>query len=161
MNRDHSLQSDAWAEVYRWAYRFLRDHHGALDATQEVMLRAVQSRGAEIQNDLGWLRRVTINHCIDARRKKRPLQTEVLESVDESTSPLRAMIASETTDTISRALSRLTEQQQAVLLAKTYDGQTFAAIAESMHLSIGTVKTHYLRALRTMRNTLGQLKEYS
>lgn len=159
MKRDIDLQSDAWANVYRWAYRFMRNHDGALDATQEVMLRSVQHGGANIKNDLGWLRRITVNHCIDALRKKRPVAVEELEPPNRQPSPVSEAIGTEAAEMIAAALERLTEQQRAVVIAKTYDGETFAKIAESMNLSIGTVKTHYLRGLSTLRNVLGKLRE--
>jgi DNA-directed RNA polymerase specialized sigma24 family protein len=41
-----------------------------------------------------------------------------------------------------------------VLIAKVYDQETFAEIAESMDLAVPTVKTHYVRALRAMRRSL-------
>jgi RNA polymerase sigma-70 factor (ECF subfamily) len=137
----------------------MRNHEGALDATQEVMLRSVQHGGAHINNDLGWLRRVTVNHCIDALRKKRPVTVEALEPVNRQPSPVNEAIALETAHLITLALDKLTEQQRAVVMAKTYDGETFATIAESMHLSIGTVKTHYLRGLSSLRNALQKLRE--
>ncbi|MCA9251137.1 MAG: sigma-70 family RNA polymerase sigma factor [Phycisphaerales bacterium] len=160
MRSDPTSQSDAWANVYRWAYRFMRNHDGAMDATQEVMLRSVQHGGANIRNDLGWLRRITVNHCIDTLRKKRPAIVEELEPPNRHPSPVHEAIGTETAELITTALEKLTEQQRAVVVAKTYDGETFAAIAESMGLSIGTVKTHYLRGLSTLRNALGKLREY-
>ncbi|GJM25852.1 MAG: DNA-directed RNA polymerase sigma-70 factor [Phycisphaerae bacterium] len=156
---DPNIHPDAWANVYRWAYRFMRNHEGALDATQEVMLRSVQHGGANIKNDLGWLRRITANHCIDALRKKRPVTVESLEPANRQPSPVSEAITLETAEMITTALDKLTEQQRAVVMAKTYDGETFATIAESMNLSIGTVKTHYLRGLSTLRNVLGKLRE--
>ncbi len=159
MKIEPKIEREAWASVYQWAYRMLRNHDGALDATQEVMLRSVQYRGADIKNDRGWLRRITVNHCIDALRKKRPVAVESLEPVNRQPSPVGEAISIETAEMVTTALDKLTEQQRAVVVAKTYDGETFASIAESMNLSVGTVKTHYLRGLTTLRNALGKLRE--
>ncbi len=159
MDQDSKRDQDARASVYRWAYRMLRNHDGALDATQEVMLRSVQHGGAKVKNDLGWLRRITINHCIDAMRKKRPIAVDALEPTNRQPSPVGAAISVENRELITLALAKLTEQQRTVVMAKTYDGETFAAIAKSMNLSVGTVKTHYLRGLKALRNALGILRE--
>ncbi|NOX59141.1 MAG: RNA polymerase sigma factor [Planctomycetes bacterium] len=165
----HEFESDAWATVYRWAYRFLRDHHSALDATQEVMLRWVRLRPsdvdqadvsqADVDQDVAWLRRVTVNHCIDSIRKKKPVSTDALEPVDPNRSPLSEAISSETQRVVTLALEQLTDRQRAVLLAKIYEGDTFAEIAQSMQLALGTVKTHYLRALRTLRDALRSMEK--
>ena len=51
-------------------------------------------------------------------------------------------------------MSRLTDVQQAVLVAKVYDEMTFAAVASELGLAVSTVKTHYLRAVRAVGDRL-------
>ena len=41
-----------------------------------------------------------------------------------------------------------------MLIAKVYDGLTFAQIAAELKLAVPTVKTHYLRALSAVRDRL-------
>ena len=57
-------------------------------------------------------------------------------------------------DAAATALRKLTEIQRAVLVAKVYDTMTFAQIAAELDLAVSTVKTHYLRAVRALRNQL-------
>ena len=57
-------------------------------------------------------------------------------------------------DEIALALDKLTETQRGELVAKIYDELTFSNIADEMGLALSTVKTHYLRAIRTVRNRL-------
>ncbi len=56
-----------------------------------------------------------------------------------------------------RARSRrtLTPPQRSILVAKACDEETFDAIAQSMGIAASTAKTHYVRALRRMRELLG------
>ena len=61
----------AKAQVYRWAYRLMQNEHDALDATQTVLLKALRSPGESGPNKTAWLKKVTINHCIDQIRKQR------------------------------------------------------------------------------------------
>jgi len=58
-------------------------------------------------------------------------------------------------DEIAGALAVLTDAQRSVLIAKVYDGQTFAQIAADLGVAVPTVKTHYLRAVRAVRDRLG------
>ena len=57
---------------------------------------------------------------------------------------------------LAGAIERLTESQRGVLIAKVYDGLTFAQIAAELNLAVPTVKTHYLRALSAVRSHLSK-----
>jgi DNA-directed RNA polymerase specialized sigma24 family protein len=41
-----------------------------------------------------------------------------------------------------------------VLIARTYEGLTFAEIAVELGIAVPTVKTHYLRAVSAVRDRL-------
>lgn len=142
-------------DIYAWAFRLLGRHHDALDVVQDVFIRwDAQCRAEPPAQPRGWLRRVTLNRAIDSfrRRDREPTATAdanafVLHRADEAEQrALRADIAA--------AMAALTEAQRSVLIAKVYDGLTFAAIAAEAGLSASTVKTHYLRAIRAVRDRL-------
>ncbi len=146
------------ARVYQWAYRLLQNHHDALDATQDVLMKWLRHAGREIESGEAWLRRTTVNHCIDLIRKRRPVpmgdgaaslpQRDRWSATDED---LR--------DRIAAGLSRLTDSQRATVVAKVYDGQKFTTIAGSLGVSVSTAKTHYIRGLRALRASLADLGE--
>ena len=148
---------DHRAQVYAWAYRLVQNHHDALDVTQEVFIkwwRATSDGSAPGGNPLGWLRRVTVNLAIDAVRsaaRKASRRPAAGPAVADAPDPVRR----ETARRIAEALQTLTERQRCVVVAKVYDGCTFARIAGQLGTSIPTVKTHYLRALQTLRQKLG------
>jgi RNA polymerase sigma-70 factor (ECF subfamily) len=141
------------AEIYRWAYRFLRNHHDALDATQDVLVKWLKVSGEHIESRKAWLRRTTTNHCIDLLRRKRTTSTPQAERIDTQT-PLATASDRELREAIAAGLAKLSDQQRAVVVAKVYDRETFASIAESMGLSVSSVKTHYLRGLRGLREAV-------
>jgi len=150
---DHGeVDEVAATHIYGWAYRLLQDHHDALDATQEVLLRWVAG-GRSARNRRAWLRRTTINHCIDLLRLRRrriaAFRDEVL--IDK---PDFAPARRELHLAIADSLHRLPRRQRDVIVAKVYDHQTFAAIADDMGISVSTVKTHYVRALAALREPL-------
>ena len=153
-------------EVYGWAYRLLGCHHDALDVVQDVFLRwdAQCTREAPARPH-GWLRQVTLNRAIDLRRRRRAAP----ESGDNAASrgirhdvqqqaiggDAAARLDQEVLrDDIAAALSLLSDAQRGVLVAKVYDEMTFARIGDEMGLAVSTVKTHYLRAVRTVRDRL-------
>ena len=145
-------------EVYTWAYRLLGRHHDALDVAQDVFLRWVdQCASAPPRNPRAWLRKVTIHRAIDCRRSNTRRRTREAMSpalpvhVDES-----KVARDELRSDIADAVETLSEMQQSVLFAKVYDGLTFARIAAELEIAVPTVKTHYLRALCSLRDRLGQ-----
>lgn len=151
------------AQVYSWAYRLLQNHHDALDVVQEVLVKWWQAKlkGDAPANPIGWLRRVTVNLAIDAiRSAARKPEVRLARTAADATKTCPTAGATdeptqrETAERIAAALAALTDRQRAVVVAKVYDGCTFAQIAEQMALSLPTVKTHYLRALQTLRHKL-------
>lgn len=145
-------------QVYSWAYRFLGRHHDALDVVQDVFLRwNQQCTQARPSQPRGWLRRVTLNRTIDVSRKRQAGAVSMtpmmkMPAVDDATvEPLdRATLRQD----IASALDRLTDIQRSVLVAKVYDEMTFAEIATELSIAISTVKTHYLRAVKAVRDRL-------
>jgi len=145
-------------DIYGWAYRVLGRHHDALDVVQDVFLKwSAQCDTKPPDSPRGWLRRVTVNRAVDAFRRSReqPAAAEtMLRLVPASGDVSGAANRSELRADIAAALDDLTEHQRAVLVAKVYDGLTFAEIAAELDVAVPTVKTHYLRALRAVREKL-------
>ena len=148
-------------EVYAWAYRLLGRHHDALDVVQEVYLRWARQCDQEVPTyPRGWLRRVAVNQAIDLRRRGQVLPMASIDAVPDrlvSTSwqagvpvDLEAF-----RQDVASAMAELSPSQQGVVVAKIYDGLTFVRIAEEMDVAVPTVKTHFLRAIRHLRDRLG------
>lgn len=168
--------------VYAWAYRLLGRHHDALDVVQEVFLKWVdQCRASPPSRPRGWLRRSTLNQAVDFIRRRRAHERAVegrsralpargipVDSADvdahESTEPGLDVPGVLDSDgeawrwRVADAMGELTEPQRTVLAAKVFDDLTFARIADEQSLSVSTVKTDYLRALRSLRDRLNTMK---
>jgi len=145
-------------QVYGWAYRLLGRHHDALDVVQDVFLRwDRQCAESQPVQPMGWLRRVTVNRAIDLRRRRKDAPSFVEEAAGQSASPVgeveRADLGMLRRD-IAIALETLSDMQRTVLIAKVYDEKTFAQIAEETESAVSTIKTHYLRAVRAVRDRL-------
>jgi len=143
-------------DVYRWAYRLLGRHHDALDVAQDVLVRWVRQRREDVPaQPRAWLRRVTTNRAIDVVRARR--ERPAADQAERHAGPFGGRSvpeAAELRDAVTDALTRLSEMQRTVLIAKVFDGQTFAQIAAEHALAVPTIKTHYLRAVRAVRDRL-------
>jgi len=145
-------------DVYAWAYRLLGRHHETLDVVQDVFLKwTAQCNQSVPDHPKSWLRQVTMNRAIDVIRKNQRSLEQISDIDTTVSSPARSMDRAERSELrqdIAMALDRLTDHQRSVVVAKIYDGMTFAQIAEEMKLAVSTVKTHYLRAIRVVRDRL-------
>lgn len=132
-----------------WAHAHGLDSASALDVSQEVFVRLLAapptfpSRGAQI----AWLRRVTSNLCIDILRSKchSPLGTHL------GAPAAPGSISEEEQRALRGAVGDLTEMQRLVLFAKAVEQATFASIAHDLEISVPTAKTHYRRAIESLR----------
>lgn len=144
--------------VYGWAYRLLGHHHDALDVVQDVFVSWMRQCAREVpRQPCGWLRTVTMNRAMtlrrgDAARPNRPLTNELPAAA--LARPFAEADQTVLRGAVNTALDELTEIQRCVLVAKVYDGLTFRKIAEEQELAVSTVKTHYLRAVRALRDRL-------
>jgi RNA polymerase sigma-70 factor (ECF subfamily) len=142
--------------VYRWAAAHGLDHHQRLDVIQETFARLLASHPhfPHEASQVAWLRRVASNLAVDHHRRRRT----------GSLSPDAAALAEvvrdpglrEDAQRLGASLARLTEMQRLVLLAKCVDGETFATIATHLGITIPTAKTHYVRALESLRAAIAQ-----
>ena len=145
-------------DVYGWAYRLLGRHHDALDVVQEVFLKwSRQCTTNAPRQPRGWLRRVTWNRAIDlVRRQQRERDTElgIATSITEVDAVVDQLDRDALRSDIGEAMDHLSGAQRNVLVAKVYDEMTFAQIASEMEIAVSTAKTHYLRAVRVLRDRL-------
>jgi RNA polymerase sigma-70 factor (ECF subfamily) len=145
------------ADIYRWAYRLLQNHHDALDATQDVLLKWLRRPDDRVENRRAWLRSTTVHHCIDVLRRRRPQPSGSLEG--PPTDGPGTLARRELHDRVTAALEMLSPRQRDVLVAKVYDRETFASIAAALGISESAAKTHYVRALDGLRNALKDWNE--
>jgi RNA polymerase sigma-70 factor (ECF subfamily) len=147
--------------VFGLVYRMVADQGLAEDLAQEVFLKVHRGipyfRGEARLST--WIFRIVQNVCVQAR-SRRPAD-EPLEGTPRSDSPVRefgsedrAFAGVETRDRLTKALSRLPENYRMLVVAHYLRGVPYDALAESLNLPMGTVKTHLYRAKRRLRELL-------
>lgn len=154
--------------LYRIALAYLRDADEAMDAVQETFVKAYQAaaRWDPVSEVAPWLSRIAVNQSIDLyRRRRRRRQSE--EPMPEQTtdhdsrwrtgdpSPESEASGREVGRRIAAALQALPERQRAIFVMRHYDERSLPEIADSLGMSLGTVKSSLHRALARLRERLG------
>jgi RNA polymerase sigma-70 factor (ECF subfamily) len=141
-------------DVYRWALRIVGRHQDALDVVQDVGLRWLDRTrtGPPLEHPRSWLRTVTVHRAIDLVRARG--RTNECPSPEARCPAAGETERGEVRAAVAGALASLTDAQRIVLVAKARDQATFAEIAAGLGVSVPTAKTHYLRAIRAMRDRL-------
>jgi RNA polymerase sigma-70 factor, ECF subfamily len=160
MGGDHDafarLAADAIDRMHAVASLILRDPDDAEDATQEALVRAWRELGRlrDPERFDAWLRRLLLNACHDAGRRRRR-QVAAGTRVEQ----LRAVGADgwhrvEMSDRLGRAFDRLPIDQRTVLVLEHYLGMSGSEIAAAIGVPLGTVKSRTRYATRAMRAAL-------
>lgn len=157
-------------KVYYLALDMAGNPVDAEDISQEVFLKVYRSfatfrRGAKLGS---WLYRVTYNAAIDHLRRKgaapEPVADEVLElrsrngeGLPQSGAgdPIAATEESELQARIAKALEKVSPQEKAVFILRHHEDLMLKDIAETLGLSIGSVKSYLFRAVRKLQKELG------
>ncbi|MGH2355052.1 MAG: RNA polymerase sigma factor [Chloroflexota bacterium] len=147
--------------VYKTAFLVLGNAAEAEDALQEVFVLVHKSlagfdpsRGAFTT----WLYRVTINCCLNQRRKCRltcvPLDEAPLAQLE---APTEGDLAEQ--DALRQALEELTSNQRAVIVLRYHAELPYAEIARVLDVPLGTVKSRLDLALKALRRVYVRQEE--
>lgn len=147
---------DEHARLVGLALTFVPDHHAAKDLVQEAFIRTFRhwSYVSMMERPGAWTRRVLVNLCIDAARRRR---REVEVNRRAGTEPLAEPVAQEldaATSVFWSAAAQLPELQRSALALFYVDDLSVAEIAEVLHVHPGTVKTSLFRARRRLARLL-------
>jgi len=162
-------------KAFKIAQAALRHEDDALDAVQDAMLqlaRAYSDRPPEEWKPLFY--RILENRIRDMQRRRTvrgrimawlPVRGEdddeefdpVAQAPSLEPQPVRRLELDEAVGALEQALERLPRRQQQAFLLRTLEGLDVAETARAMGCSEGSVKTHYFRALQTLRAQLGEL----
>ena len=162
-------------KAFKIAHAALRHEDDALDAVQDAMLqlaRAYSDRPAEEWKPLFY--RILENRIRDMQRRRTvrgrvmawlPLRGDedddeidpIAQAPSADPPPPRQLELAQTMEALERAVAALPRRQQQVFMLRTLEGLDVAATAQAMGCSQGSVKTHYFRALQTLRAQLGEL----
>ena len=140
--------------------RMVGDRHRSEELFQEVFLAVwLKRRQYEYPRPFKpWLYAIALNKCRAAFRARArvavPLGDERVSSAEAASSPAEHAIATETAELVGRAVTRLPEQQRAVVVLRIWQGLPYARIAEVLGCAEGTVRSHMPHGLTALRAAL-------
>ena len=159
-------------QVYALAYRLLGDPEGASDVTQETFLAAFQHIGTFQRGYFrAWLMRIATNLCYDTLRRRRSRPTSPLEilfarpeapelrSHEGENDPEIYAEQRELAQEIRRGLDTLPLEQRAVIVLCDIEGFPYAEAAQSLGISLGTLKSRLSRGRARMRDYFVERRE--
>jgi RNA polymerase sigma-70 factor (ECF subfamily) len=149
----------------------LRDDEDALDAVQDAMIKLVQKYASRPQGEWKPLfYRILKNRIVDLQRRRNvrqrfmawlPISEDAPDPIAEAPGrpveqPDRQLELSETMVSLETAVGNLPARQSQAFLLRTMEGLNVAETASVMGCSQGSVKTHYFRAVHSLRSSLGE-----
>ena len=161
--------------AFKIAVVALRHEDDALDAVQDAMLQLARAYAARPEEEWKPLfyrilenrirdvqrRRMTRNKVIAWLPWRRGDEDDMPDLIEQAASPEMApgqrLELDEAIQALERALEQLPRRQQQAFLLRTIEGMDVAQTAAAMGCSEGSVKTHYFRALSTLRRKLGDV----
>ena len=147
--------------LYRLAYAWCNDATISDDLTQEAVTKALRSlRQLKDPAKLDqWLNGILINCWRDYfRSRKENENIDDYELYDDDT-PEKQWIQSDQRQRIRDAIARLSESQRMVVTLVDIDGASYADVAETLQIPIGTVMSRLCRARKTLMQRLQDLKQ--
>jgi RNA polymerase sigma-70 factor (ECF subfamily) len=147
-----------YRSVYHMAYRYMMDHGGADDVTQESLLKAFHAIGSfrEESSFKSWLLRITSNTALNALRSRGRHQAVDIQDVDVKSihAEFNRLEDLQTAKIIKVAVSKLPPKQRQALELRIFDDLSFKEIAEIMECPFDTAKANFRHALMNLKKIL-------
>jgi RNA polymerase sigma-70 factor (ECF subfamily) len=164
------------APIFTFLVRQYTSNDNANEITQEVFIRVIRNASSFRHGSkfATWIFAIARNLAIDFLRKAKHRAHASLDQQiggngptlgdrlpGNSPNPDKASTQSTLRDDITRALSKLPDDQREVFLLREYHGLPFREIATVVNAKEGTVKSRMRYALETLRNELAHHADYA
>lgn len=168
---DHFLK-DVSRRAFVAARLATQDEEEALDIVQDALFKLVQKYSGHPHGEWGALFHTILHSRINDWHRRQKVRNrwrvfflskddEVDVDVEEQTAqtqflePERQLLQDEMSVLMQVAIGQLPLRQQQALLLRGWEGYDIAETAKIMKCSEGSVKTHYSRAVHSLREKLG------
>ncbi len=144
------------------------DYEQAADLAQEAFVSAYTSlrRYQTGRSFFAWLYRIAVNASLNYRRRKEPSQLPgeageqaLLSTPDSGPTPDEQLEQAELARQVQEGISQLPPDYAAVLALRYGADLDYEAIADTLNVPVGTVKTRIFRAKAMLRALLEPLRE--
>ena len=162
-NAWHALYVEHRDFVYATALRFLGEEAGARDATQDVFVSLFSSARsyrptAEFST---YLRRVTVNRCINERasarnRRRAEAPGPALDEIaSRNLGPDALLERGETEAAVRAAIAALPDRQRMAVVLSRFEGLSYEEIADALDCSVSSVESLLFRARQKLAHARG------
>ena len=165
-SRFEALFQRLYTPLFGLTYRFLGDRPETEDTLQEAFLRLADAPILQRPDDevAAWMRRVCLNLSAnrrrDARRARERLERagrlELVDTLGDPGGPAGVALQHEAQAEVRAALARLPQRQRDCLLLR-HSGYSYAEIAATLDVAIGSVGVLLARAERAFRDAYQEL----
>jgi RNA polymerase sigma-70 factor (ECF subfamily) len=147
-------------EVLRLCRSIVRDEHLGADAAQETFVRLWKriADGRQPEHTASWLRKVAVTTALDVARRRAVHRSPCDTDVERLTTQEREPSDGELIARFEDALSELSEGQRTVFLLRHEGRMTLADVAETLDVSLPTVKTQFARACLKLQTKLARFR---
>ena len=167
-----------FADVEKRALRIaeisIRDRDEALDLVQDAMIKLARNYAGHpeeewtplfyriLQNGIrDWHRRQMVRNRVMVWFGRSPAAEDDYDPVAQAPDPMgrtpdEQIEARQAMQKLEHAVAGLPARQREAFMLRTFEGLDVAATATAMGCSEGSVKTHYSRAIHTLREVLGE-----
>ncbi|MDZ7769493.1 MAG: RNA polymerase sigma factor [Woeseiaceae bacterium] len=168
--------ADVEGRALRIAEIAVRDRDDALDLVQEAMIRLARRYAHRDTDEWGPLFYRILQNGVRDWHRRRMVRNRVMvwfgrddsrDNGDESQDPVATapdpagrlpeeqLSGREAMTALESALRALPVRQREAFMLRTFEGLDVAGTAQAMGVSAGSVKTHYSRAVHSLRASLG------
>lgn len=144
--------------VWRVAYRMLGDRQEAEDVAQESFLRLWNNAGRWHGGGAGvaaWLKKVTVNQCLDRLRRKRfGSDAELPDREDDSPLADKQIEAAETGQAVKDCIEALPDRQRAAVVLTYYEEQPNQGAAETLEMQLKAFESLLFRARSSLKGCI-------
>lgn len=145
--------------VYKNALLLMENKEEAEDALQEVFILVWNTRcqyDSKKGNIATWLRKITVNHCLNRRQKSKVLIThdeEVLDNVtDGNTKSIEEeLIIKDEYAKMLEAIRDMDDKHRTIIILRYFNDLSYKEIADILSIPLGTVRSRIYTALTLIK----------
>lgn len=148
------LYNDHYKSLVRMASFLLDDLESCEEVVQDAFVKLCTVARPQAGKEAAYLRMIVMNST-RSRMRRRMVRRRFVHDVPEPVASAESSaLSNHDRQTMLQALRSLPRRQAEVLTLRFYENLSEAEIADSLGISVGSVKTHASRGLAGLRNQL-------
>lgn len=153
--------------IYKICFNYTSSREDALDLLQEIFIKLYRSiqKFDEDRDIIPWLKRITVNTCLNFIRGKRDVTFSLDSTVGDSKNSVQDLIASgtdveelvsmrDTKRLVEEIVQQLPDEMRMAIILRHVEGMSYDEIAKAMSCPVGTIKTHIFQGRKLLKDYL-------